>query len=993
MTLQTREPKQKSCWFPFKKQVENRRKITYDYDYDYSGVDFGPGNVAAAKSPKRNTATSVVNRHPSFRTTSRTEKGAATGSQSVSTGTDSSFETYTSTSNDSSPARSNFPRRRNGSRLSCQTDLSMMEQSFLNSSNDSVFRNESYDEEDSILEMGPDGLPSEYPHERPDPEDALFPMQLAMVETNCMTKHFWTDEIVEGGTFACLQQKTTSGGRSLPASVACVSNTTQDDEEKAVEVQVTPGGRNVTFKTPLGKNDFKIVQEVHDRSPNQLDKRIQQSLRAVHNGENLPVGVRYVSQEPEDIQEGAPLKRVFCTNVRLRKQIKSKNNENQKQASSSQMSSISSSYPSSSQNQTGTSGSSSLESSFLSGGLSSTRGLSNNGDDAEVLPPLDASAPLQPPASPWRQNDCRQNSHNDCRHHPHNSHIPSMDCVSQPCSHKQHSLPKRATEEDEANVPNFYVDVEAMREQLNGIRDLEELQAEDEQLEKDIGLARTSSLVDGDSTFMESVFEDAVSEADENPVVKEKNRNILNGKTKTGWFSKNRKVPVSKNHARLSEDTTRNAQVMLSVPKSEPPTPRVEQHQHSVETNPERHNRVSEQQMVSRTTVQSSRNHPTGVSTAHVTPDRSRSARNPTSTVTGQNPSSGNLDEQSVSRLVTERLKTIDKGQRIQRSSHVASTAAKFYQRREMLGLNSQESCETSSSSAPSSSHPSSKPESSSSSSSPTSFGSVEANTRKLSSLQRPSPENNRAIPKLSPPRGSPNERHAAKEAYFGRQKPKEEEHTFPSSSWKAFHTYGEDIDRSSQHRPRAKNRDQVIPGASTFDDDFWKDDDDDACEIKSAAFEEYDGDDSLFGDLKSNAESKVSKESEPSRMSFGNFNETRSTKSRNKQQEYYDPEDDYESEYSRTNQSRYTTDQSEYTGAEESRYTTERSRYTAGDESRYTPADMSRYTAGDQSRYTTDYSRYSRGGETSYLSKGSVSRFVDENDGEIVAAIDKWLY
>lgn len=556
------------------------------------------------------------------------------------------------------------------------------------------------------------------------------------------------------------------------------------------------------------------------------------------------------------------------------------------------------------------------------------------------------------------------------------------------------------------DVPNFYVEVEAMREQLNGIRDLEEIQAEDKQLEKDIGLARTSSLVDGDSTFMESVFEDVasegVSELEERPVVVGKPRHGAKVKNQNGkWFFKNRgAAPVSKNHTRLSENPTRNALVMHSIPeRGSPRVAHPQQQQRSIAPGPER-------PIMNKTSAFSSPQRSVPVPTALVAPDRTKTTLNGSDRIgSGRIPLQRSADEQSISKRVAERLKKIESEKAAVMASNAkltSTTAAKYYQRREMLGLKTQESSESSNASVPSPSQSSASPSSKLGSASPssslrsTSFDSFEKNSRKVGAPQRQSPQRyQRGIPKLSPPRGSPGDRNAAKDAYFGSQQPKDEEHTFPSASWQAFQAFN---DENRKSRPRAKSS---TSGAPNFSEDFWEDDDDDACEIKSAAFQEYDGDDSLFGDLKSTTESRASKESEPSRMSFGKFDETEDTKSHNKEQDFYDPVDDYESRYSRANQSRYTdADQSGYTSAEVSRYTGERSGYTDVDESRYTPADMSRYTAGEQSRnttgdfsrYTNDDSRYSRGGDSSD-SKGSASRFVDASDGDIVAAIDKWLY
>jgi hypothetical protein len=931
----------KACWFPFKKQYDNRPKPSWQQEeLDYDGVNWGKGG-----SPSRS-----MKSIPSKYQGKHHKRGG-----SVSTGTDAS--SYGGYSNDSSPTRGGYDTSvashshldRNLSHLSYQTaDSSRIQRAFLSSNNSVVRSVASLDEEDSVLEMGPDGLPLGQQDQREQNlKEQLFPMQLAMAETNCMTKTFWVDEVVEGGAFACLQQK-----ESKPT------------EQSAVKVQIE-------HKASLGEKDFKIVKEVHERPPpNKLDRRIQQKLLEVSHGENMNAkGLRYVSQEPENIQPGSGMQRAMCSRVRLGK--KNKNNGQQQQqktknsSSLSQISSLSSSQPSS-QNQTDSSGSSSVETSFLRGDSTLKRG-SRGGADA--LPSL-ASSNAQ----------SLDSSHTGLHQQHHTPH--PMECFQQRCGNRQLTIPKRCmTPEDEKNAPNFYVEVEAMQEQLNGIRDLEVIEAEDKRLEQDIGLARTSSLVDGDSTFMDSVFEDAGQPEQPAAYKPRALETKTNNRGKFGFWKRSSTQNASQKPLLAARETNKQ----ISAPQS-----------FATKRNGSRLDSQNTQH-------RSERNKPVHSMQDH--PKRQGMNGRANGNIRG-NSGPVDIDEVSISQKVVERLKKMEKEPPVARSIESTPAAAKYYQRREMLGLREEE---------PSSDRlmhrndsPASSPTTSSSSSSPSSrdrgegsrtpsFDSSEVkpqtrtpaeDERKNSLPQRP------FTTMLSPSRRDNLLEHrrqmgmnAAHDAYFGLPKSRENELEPSKSAYPEYNVY-------SNHR----DQNQLPSQLPNFEDDFWKDDDD-ADEIKSAAFEEFDGDDSLFGDLKSNAESK---ESQPSQMSFG------------KQEDFFkfgDPQEhkgeteqngsesnnfaDFDL-FSRADRSRYTyADQTEYTRYTED-YTEDPSKHTAED-SRYNN-DMSLYTT-DQ--YTTDYSRYSRGGDTSFVSRTSrgtratndVSAYLQDGDGELVAAIDKWLY
>ncbi|KAL3921166.1 MAG: hypothetical protein SGILL_002892 [Bacillariaceae sp.] len=987
-----RQPqKNKACWFPFKKQYDGRKKASWQAaeDYDYDGVDWGKGGGTTPSDRK-----SGKNHNKNHSRRSQKQKQQA---GSVSTGTEdaSSYGGYSNES--SSPTRGVGYYDAASASLASQSHLSYQtgntsfveEDAIFTSSNNSVVRSiASFDEdEDSILEMGPDGMPI-----MNSPEESSFPLELAMVETNCMTKTFWVDEMVEGGAFACLQQRPTK----------------KTTEQTSIEVvQMTPppkdSRKGVTFDAALAETDFKIVQEVKEepqqQQPTQLDQHIQQRLLEV-NHEDISAASRqkqkrlqYVSQEPENIQQGPALQRAMCSRARLgnKKQSRQKQKQQRQQdmknnSSLSQMSSISSSQPSS-QNQTDYSSgaSNSVEASFLRGGAATLKRGSYS-----------SSAEVQSSSS---SSSSRQQSSRRSQQQP--RQLQPIECFSQPCANYPSSsgpeLPK-TPEEDEKDAPNFYVEVEAMQAQLNGIRDLEVIEAEDKQLEQEIGLARTSSLVDGDSTFMDSVFEDAASDSEQNNTKTRETKASVKNRGKFSFWKRSRSS--------------------------------VQQQSRQVETSPLHH---PSEQKKSLPTVQQHR------SSSRQLADRSRATHSaqelPIKRVSSSTRAKDNsirrnsgpvdIDEVSISQKVAERLKKMENGKTVPSSqtdtNSPSPAAAKYYQRREKLGLADNVVSPERVVSRNVAPEPSSSPH--------VSESSPPSSIERLDAISTPSFESPRVKPTELPPpmneqrmsspprpvatRTTSNHRginsdyrgrietNVAHDAYFGRQKPTETEFGHSAASYPEFNAFGDGNDKN-----------QIAAQAHNFEDDFWKDDD--ASEINSAAFEEYDGDDSLFGDLRSNAESKVSKqESQPSRMSFpkqddffNDFNDP--VDESGGSEEFHESGDgaDFD-KLSRADRSKYTTaDQSEYT-----RYTAD---YTE-DPSRYTVEDESRYRQ-DTSMYTTDFSRFSRHGDTSFVSKTSrgadksfvsktsrgtlttnatndVSAYLDDGDGEFVAAIDKWLY
>jgi len=182
---------------------------------------------------------------------------------------------------------------------------------------------------------------------------------------------------------------------------------------------------------------------------------------------------------------------------------------------------------------------------------------------------------------------------------------------------------------------------------------------------------------------------------------------------------------------------------------------------------------------------------------------------------------------------------------------------------------------------------------------------------------------------------------------YDNRRKTEEKNYDSPAR-WPSYNAYGDSSDLSPVPRSPSSIGGGIVSPTPKFDDNFWKDEDD-SDEIDTAAFEVYDSaDDSLFGDLKSNADSKLSEEASPSRISV-----------------------DYTQDASKRDFDKNQSDFSKHTDYSQSRFSRAATKYT-------------------------DYSRYSRAGESSYLSRTShgdysLTNYLEE-EGELIRYIDKWL-
>ena len=953
-------PKQKSsCWFPFKKQYENRSKRIehnggsgWNYDYDTASLRRMDSKTINPHRPKQQLQ--LRNNQSHYSRTTTNSKGRGVGPGSVSTGTDAS-------SSVGGEGHSWEGGPRTLSHLSCQTHNSLVEktdsfriQNNNNnnnlSSNNNVVRNaysldDDDDDDDSVVEMNPDGTHPymgnhHHHHQQQKIGGDLLPVKLALVETNCMTKTFWTDEVVDGGAFACLQNKRCGGPKEPEPQVEVVHIAPSSQQQQQQ--------RSVSFE-----QNFKIVEEVNDyqsqRRKKATDEHIQRILQAV--GESG--GIQYVSQEPEDINNNGPvLRRALCTNIRLKKQQNNKTIQKQqhpKQAGQqqqqrrgpSQISSISSSAPSS-QSTCGqpktsaemSASSSSVESAFLNG---ASRGSRSNDSEGESLPP-----PQQPnPKSIWHQAQSKLLLSK-------NSGCPAPEGFNPGCGGPffgPATSKSRFQPQDDDKTPNFYVEVEAMREQLNGIRDLEEISAEDDKMyeKNDTGITRVASLVDVDSAFMEI--------DDESEIFTEQARGICTvdkkgegGKLKVLGF--------------LKRKNTRNQSVTLKDEHEDKETGKSK----------------GEVIMVQRRIFKCGR--------SELASDADRRDSQP--------PAPSVMDERSISDRVAERIRILNLGSDLNEEdsenkgnerSQDLNTEKKVVERRKAFSRPTTTS-ESSSSSSP-------EVVESSTRSDRQVFGGLKPTYREeedddFSVSHRP------IVSSRSDHLGTFSE--DKKEHYIGRP-------TSPRRpTTPVYDAYGDAGGNFPAPESPSAFQDVVASPIPKFDDNFWKVDDDDIDDIASAAFEEFNSgeNDSVFGDLKSTSDSKYSKESDPSRVSYGvvgSINKNNDDDGNIREQGKNTPD---HTPTRRDEQSKYTTDNYSRAGQESTKNTS--ADYSRADISRYTDYsrnDISRYTDADVSRYTDYTSKYSRGGETSVVSRtshdGETTNYLDD-DGEMIRYIDKWL-
>jgi hypothetical protein len=556
-----RSTKSKICWIPFKKQIlDNRSRSlpTTKYAFASAGIGIGSSSSGIIFSPQHHDAQENENQeiiHNKWdldndyilssklsRTNSRSRsinrrskssrgrrRGGQPGSVSTGTGTDTSFlseesrttagtgtsslTTYNSSSHISSSqySRSTAGTKSKSQPQNCsyQTN-STVQKSFLDydptkktslsrsspppttrsspssSPNSRIINdiNNNINDISSLADGGDDDLNDNNNyhnngntnhHHRPDEsannqkigEDKQIPMvkKLAMVETNCISKEFWTDEVVEGGSFTCLQQnrrqqqngpqkkciqllperkeviKVVKGSSSPQAvvntskrrSVTFNDSTTGGGDDGN---ESGGGGDTMTNKQKQQQQQHQHVTNNPSSTSQQQQQNQQQKNDVVH-----PFGkiMQYVSQDPDD---DANSRRFICSSIPFRNNMnRGKNNRT--------------TLP-------------------RGGGEEKKQSSENSIETANC-----------------DYNGRRSNSSNSSKV----------------------TKGKGAVDEGDGGT-NFYVEVEALREQLDGIRDLDDIRAEDNKImEEEMEVARTTaSLADEDSAFMKDSVQGENSE-------------------------------------------------------------------------------------------------------------------------------------------------------------------------------------------------------------------------------------------------------------------------------------------------------------------------------------------------------------------------------------------------------------------------------------------------------------------------------------------------
>eukprot|EP00537_Pseudo-nitzschia_pungens_P016478 CAMPEP_0172406104 /NCGR_PEP_ID=MMETSP1061-20121228/69393_1 /TAXON_ID=37318 /ORGANISM="Pseudo-nitzschia pungens, Strain cf. pungens" /LENGTH=838 /DNA_ID=CAMNT_0013141563 /DNA_START=75 /DNA_END=2591 /DNA_ORIENTATION=+ len=398
--------KKRSCWFPFKKKINNRKSLTSGPEpsndvgaknWDIDGLeneiynsnrkinyDFD-GDIIRTKQPQQSR-----NRN--------TKKGE--GSDSTGTVTDTSFLSQESQTNvgagsfiepQSSPSRWKFDCDENTSfsdackaNPNCGSEKTFMEQYYSRNKGYGELDNASslngdFDDDASIVVKGRNEKSRKTSQSTEQCLADVIPINIVnpeMLETQC-----WTNDVVEGGGFNCLEE-----GRS----------------------DVVRG------RTRYRSNERDVA------------KGSQRDGKNVHP---LAAIIQFISQDPEDANDGAPFRRVLCSDIPLRQrnEVLCRNNE-----------------------------------------------------------------------------DICRNNEDICRPIDQNQSINTHKGKNEKSSVGNKQLKRSSSEEEQ---PHFYIEVEAMEDQLDGVRDLEEIEAESDELEEEIAGARAASLADEDSAFTESITE------------------------------------------------------------------------------------------------------------------------------------------------------------------------------------------------------------------------------------------------------------------------------------------------------------------------------------------------------------------------------------------------------------------------------------------------------------------------------------------------------
>ena len=326
---------QMECWIPFQKQISTRRTV--------GDERWETGSRLLCKSNSSDNTDKAKNldnkKQTKNKTNRRGNKNNKTKKGSVSTGTpetDMSFlseeSRLTAKTEASTPQRNPYMVRRsfidpnnNSNNLPSPLRFDSRLRSELPSNRRILRQGKLYDDDESILAKDSSNNTHNTKNNRQlgylgGDDDFLSAMNLspiAKIETNCMAKEFWTDEVVEGGALACVQSRE----EKKKLDYLLLRDVRQSDNNDANSIldgerEVGGGGGSGSVKkttasaTTMGQNKFVLPKT----EPNIKNNN---NTNMIHAFGSM---MRFVSQDPEETNDGgAPLRRILCSNAPFRK--------------------------------------------------------------------------------------------------------------------------------------------------------------------------------------------------------------------------------------------------------------------------------------------------------------------------------------------------------------------------------------------------------------------------------------------------------------------------------------------------------------------------------------------------------------------------------------------------------------------------------------------------------------------------------------------------
>jgi hypothetical protein len=463
----------KSCWFPFKQKINNRRRLQDGHHSDWhdSISSSRSSKQTVYRSPRRSgradsvstgtdlSAYAGYSEQDSRTTTSSSSRMRSSASASYLSHCTNSVSNV-SQANNSESQESHFTEHA----TNLDQAIDVIERSFLNApqSPGHVGSQLFLDEDDSSVLVDPiETASNSLLEESEEPSVAL-----ALVETNCLSKEFWTDEMVDGGAFACFQH--------ISMAQRCLPTKGGEEAEVLHDFQRTVTLNSIVDEKESGEysdDQYAVSRRAICSSVRRVASSIPRNTSDKHERKKPDEGsflwattgtsksismstspnILYVSHEPENIKENQPLRRVLCNNIRLRRQ-QNRSPSPQRQGKSTRQSLSQRPRRSEPSELSPPSLKESLQESANSGELVlSPPPEPDRIRDALVSLPLTMALPA---TSSWRETE-----------------ILSTACPADPCVRSRKPLSLRdVTREEEPT--NFYVEVEAMSSQLNAVRDL-----------------------------------------------------------------------------------------------------------------------------------------------------------------------------------------------------------------------------------------------------------------------------------------------------------------------------------------------------------------------------------------------------------------------------------------------------------------------------------------------------------------------------------------